>query len=163
MIFMTLDLGKSEDSELFGPHFWRQIFFLRRAPGVLWGPHRGPLGLCPMSTPPESLHMDKIIQEKNIEPVSFQNWHRQNNLNLRHTPFLHQNRYNKKILKFFFQKSVFHGSGSRRIRGFWVVWTPLLETKFFSAKGLWGTLGPPQGPPRGLSDEHSPWFSSDGL
>ena len=36
----------------------------------------------PMSTPPEFLPMDKIIQEKNIEPVSFQNWHWQKNSNL---------------------------------------------------------------------------------
>ena len=71
------------------------------------GHQKGPPGLCPMSTPPESLHTDKIIQEKNIEPVSFKNWHRQNNLNLRHRNF-----FIVSIL------SVFHDSGFRQIRAF---------------------------------------------
>ena len=54
----TLDLGKSMHSESFGPPFQRQNFFPRRAPGVLWGPPRGPVGVCPMSTPSDSLQME---------------------------------------------------------------------------------------------------------
>mgnify|MGYP001790813906 CR=1 FL=1 len=58
VFFTIVDLGKSKHSESFGPPFQRQNFFPRRAPGVLWGPPRGPVGVGPMSTPSDSLQMD---------------------------------------------------------------------------------------------------------
>ena len=88
---MIVDLGKSKHSELFGPHFWRQNFFPRSAPGLLWAPPGGPLGIFLTSTPSDSLQMEHVSQEKYIILVSFQNWHWQNSLNPRHILFLHKN------------------------------------------------------------------------
>ena len=91
VFFTIVDLGKSKHSELFGPHFWRQKFFPRSAPGVLWAPPGGPLGIFLTSTPSDSLQMEHVSQEKYIILVSFQNWHWQNNLNPRHILFSHKN------------------------------------------------------------------------
>ena len=43
--------------KMFGPHFQRQEFFARRAPGVFWGSCRGPLGVFTKSIPPDLLQI----------------------------------------------------------------------------------------------------------
>ena len=91
---MIVDLGKSKQSELFGPHFRDKIFFCIGPRGyfepALEAP-LGPLGIFPKSTLSDSLQIDYVSHEKDIILVSFQNWHWQNNLNPRHILFLHKN------------------------------------------------------------------------
>ena len=106
--------------------------FPRRAPGVLWGPPGAPLGVGTMSTPPDTLHMNQNIQKKKHKTcLSPELASAEQSENAIFTIFA-PNRWERKIFKFFFQKSVFHDSGSRQIKAFWVVWTPLLKTKLFS-------------------------------